>query len=132
MLPSGDSARLERLTRDLRHRLDDAEPFSVAFGPSTSTPDPTHKGAIDPDLVLWAALAAAGAKATTTSARAASAVLIALIQEWSAQRRNQRVEVNVNGNSVIVEGQSADPEALARALGQQPPHDQLPPTDERS
>ncbi|MFQ6326068.1 hypothetical protein ACLMAL_08005 [Nocardia sp. CWNU-33] len=97
----GDTLRRERLTRDLRQRLCATDGIDAGFVEHPPSRTDGHKGVSDPELMLWAGVGVA-------SVNAAARVLIAAITQWCGQDRHKKVQLEFNGNSVVLTGKPDD------------------------
>ncbi|MEU6583966.1 hypothetical protein [Nocardia sp. NPDC046763] len=98
---ASDGLRRERLTRDLRQALCRVVGVDAGFVDGDRRHAEGDKGAVDPELVLWA-----GVSATTVNA--AARVLIATIKEWCGQDRHRTVQLELEGRSLLLTGKPDD------------------------
>ncbi|MGV9414773.1 effector-associated constant component EACC1 [Nocardia sp. NPDC003693] len=127
VVPVGDIAVTERLTRDLRNELNRSDEFAADFQSVDDAPPVTagSKGLADGELLLTIAVAGGGALAGAALDAAAQA-LVQKVMSWSGRHRNSAVELTLNGNQVTLSGQTADVDRIVAKLIN-PPQNDTPP-----
>ncbi|NNH72310.1 hypothetical protein HLB23_21025 [Nocardia uniformis] len=101
VLTGSGSLVTERLTRELRAHLESGG--AQVRHQTAAVLDAGHKGGIGEELVL---LVAAGASAGSLR------LVATMVREWCALNRQRRVEMRLDGRSLVIEGNPKDQLAI--------------------